>query len=139
MSPNPTAYIVDDDSAVRYWAAVGLDALGPEAAPALDALENVLADPSPNVRFTAAGVLCRSGRGERALPVLTAGLSNPRETVVLHAARTLELLGDKACPAVESMEQARRRYVKSDGSYTNNDHAMFIAWALTNAIDHCKP
>ncbi len=130
--------LADDDSAVRYWAAVGLDALGPEAAPALDALENVLADPSPNVRFTAAGVLCRFGRGERALPVLTAGLSDPRETVVLHAARTLELLGDKACPAVESMEQARRRYVKPDGSYTNNDHAMFIAWALTNAIDHCK-
>ncbi|NLT77152.1 MAG: sulfatase-like hydrolase/transferase [Planctomycetes bacterium] len=131
--------LTDPDSAVRYWAVVALEALGVEAVPALDAMENALDDPSPNVRFVAAGVLCRLGRGERALPVLTAGLNDPRETVVLHAARTLELLGDKARPAVESMERARRRYVKPDGSYTNNDHAMFIAWALKNAVDHCKP
>ena len=130
--------LADDDSAVRYWSAVGLDALGPQAAPALDALESVLDDASPNVRFTAAGVLCRFDRRERALPVLTAGLNDPRETVVLHAARTLELLGDRACPVVESMEQARRRYVNADGSYTNNDHAMFIAWASQNAVDHCR-
>lgn len=137
--PAVRRHLTDRDSAVRYWAVVAPEALGVEAVPALDAMENALDDPSPSVRFVAAGVLCRFGRGERALPVLTAGLNDPRETVVLHAARTLELLGDKACPAVESMEQARRRYVKPDGSYTNNDHAMFIAWALTNAIDHCKP
>lgn len=137
--PTVKRNLTDPDSAVRYWAVVALEALGVEAAPALDALENALADPSPNVRFTAAGVLCRFGRCERALPVLTAGLNDPRETVVLHAARTLELLGDKARPAVEAMEQARRRYVNADGSYTNNDHAMFIAWAMKNAVDHCKP
>jgi len=131
--------LTDSDSAVRYWAAVGLDALGLEAAPALDALERALDDASPNVRFVAAGVLCRLGRREQALAVLTEGLNDPRETVVLHAARTLQLLGDKGCPAVESMERARRRYVNPDGTYKNNDHAMFIAWALKNAIDHCQP
>ncbi len=131
--------LTDSDSVVRYWAAVGLDALGLDAAPALDALEEALDDPSPNVRFVAAGVLCRFGRREQGLAVLTAGLNDPRETVVLHAARTLQLLGDRACPAVESMERARRRYMNADGSYKNNDHAMFIAWALTNAMDHCQP
>ncbi len=137
--PTLKTSLTDRDSAVRYWAVVALEALGVEAVPALDALEKALDDPSPNVRFVAAGVLCRFGRGEQALPVLTAGLNDPRETVVLHAARTLELLGDKACPAVESMERARRRYRNADGSYKNNDHAMFIAWALKNAVDHCKP
>lgn len=131
--------LTDSDSAVRYWAAVGIEALGVEAAPALDALGKALDDPSPNVRFTAAGVLCRFGGGERALPVLTAGLNDPRETVVLHAARTLELLGEQARPVAAPMEQARRRFTNPDGSYKNNDHAMFIAWALENALDHCTP
>jgi uncharacterized sulfatase len=130
--------LTDSDSAVRYWAALGLDALGIEAAPALDVLEKALDDASPNVRFVAADVLCRFGRREQALAVLTAGLNDSRETVVLHAARTLQLLGDRARPAVESMERTRRRYMNPDGSFKNNDHAMFIAWALTNAMDHCQ-
>lgn len=137
--PTLKANLSDSDSAVRYWAAVGLDALGVEAIPALDALEGVLYDGSPNVRFTAAGVLCKLGRCEEALPVLASGLRDPRETVALHAARTLELLGDKACPAAGLMEQARKRCLNPDGSYKNNDHATFIDWALKNALEHCKP
>ncbi len=137
--PTMKANLSDSDSAVRYWAAVGLDALGVEAIPALDALEEVLYDGSPNVRFTAAGVLCKLGRCEEALPVLASGLRDPRETVALHAARTLELLGEKACPAAGLMEQARKRCLNPDGSYKNNDHATFIDWALKNAIAHCKP
>ncbi len=88
----------DSDSAVRYWGAVGLDALGPEAAPAKKALKTALDDTSPNVRLTAAGILCRLGAEEEALPVLAQGLMNSREVVVLYAARTLEMLGDKAGP-----------------------------------------
>jgi len=129
----------DADSAVRYWAAVGLEALGHEAAPAIEDLRGALDDPSPNVRFTAAGVLCQLGSCSEALPVLTRGLRDQRETVVLHAARTLQSLGDKARPAVRQMALRRETCKNLDGSYRNNNHAMFIDWALKYAIENCKP
>ncbi len=131
--------LLDPDSAVRYWAAVGLEALGSDAAPAADALQEALGDPSPNVRFVAAGVLCRLGRCSEALPVLAKGLRDPRETVVLHAARTLESIGEKACPARRQMELARQQCKNLDGTYRNDNHAMFIDWALKYAIANCKP
>ncbi len=49
----------DSDGVVRYWAVIALDALGPQAGRATEALDSVLEDASPNVRFAAAGVLCR--------------------------------------------------------------------------------
>jgi N-sulfoglucosamine sulfohydrolase len=128
----------DPDSAVRYWAAVGLDALGPEAAAATDALSDALDDPSPNVRFTAAGVLCRLGSCDAALPVLAKGLLDPREVVVLYAARTLQGLGDKARPLVLQMQFARDKCKNLDGSYRNDNYAMFIDWALMHAQESCK-
>ena len=128
----------DEDNAVRYWAAVGLDALGSEAAPAADALNKALDDPSPNVRFTAAGVLCRLGSCDRALGVLAQGLLDPREVVVLHAARTLQMLGDKARPFVRQMGYAREKCKNLDGSYRNDNYAMFIDWALKHALENCQ-
>ncbi|MCX5643265.1 MAG: sulfatase-like hydrolase/transferase [Phycisphaerae bacterium] len=131
-------FLKDQDSAVRYWAAVGIEALGPEAAPAADALKAALDDPSPNVRFTAAGTLCRLGSNDQALLVLAQGLLEPREVVVLYAARTLQGLGDKARPIVLQMATARERCRNLDGSYKNDNYAMFIDWALKHAMESCK-
>jgi len=128
----------DEDSAVRYWAAVALEALGPEAAPAADVLKKVLDDPSPDVRFTAARVLCRLGSCDDALAVLSQGLLDPREVVVLHAARTVQMLGEKACSLVLQMGFARARCKNLDGSYRNDNYAMFIDWALKHAQENCK-
>ena len=130
--------LLDSDSAVRYWAAVGLNALGSDAAPAAEALQHALNDPNPNVRFEAAGVLCNLGWCGQALPVLAKGLQDPREPVVLHAARTLQSIGGKARPLVRLMELARENCKNLDGSYRNDDHAMFIDWALKYAIENCK-
>ena len=129
----------DSDSAVRYWAAVGLDALGEEAAPAMEALGKALNDPSPNVRFTAAGLLCRLGSCSDALPVLAGGLQDPRGPVVLYAARMLQGIGDKAAPAVRQMELAREQCKNVDGSYKNDNYAMFVDWALKYAMQNCQP
>jgi len=131
-------FLKDEDSAVRYWAAVGLEALGPEASPAQEALKKALGDSCPNVRFTAAGILCRLGSSDDALPVLAQGLLDPREVVVLPAARTLQMLGDKARPLVRQMEFAREKCKNLDGSYRNDNHAMFIDWALKHALENCK-
>jgi len=122
----------DADSAVRYWAAVGLGALGPKAELATNVLHRVLADPQPNVRFAAAGALCRLNHCEDALPVLANGLQDDRPWVMLYAARELQNIGDKACPVVEDIDRARRR--AAGGLYE-----MFIRWALEGALHNCQP
>jgi N-sulfoglucosamine sulfohydrolase len=134
--PKLIKLLSDSDSVVRYWAVIALDALGPQAGPATDALEGVLRDSSPNVRFAAAGVLCRMGSCEEALPVLAEGLKEKREETVLYAAREIERIGAAAAPIVEQMRQAQAKYMNPDGSYKNNNHAMFIAWALKNALEN---
>jgi len=131
-------YLADADSAVRYWAAVYFEALGAEAAPAAAALRKALSDPCPDVRFTAADVLGRLGLGAEVLPVLAEGLRDAREPVVLHAARTLQRLGDKAAPLMSQMEQARQRCKNVDGSYRNDNYAMFVDWALKHALESCR-
>ena len=128
----------DSDSLVRYWAVIALDALGPQAGPAAEALEGVLEDESPNVRFAAAGVLCRMGLCEAALPVLAEGLTEEREETVLYAAREIQRIGAAAAPIVEQINEARTIFENPDGSYKNNNHAMFIAWALKYALENCS-
>lgn len=136
--PKFVELLADSDGAVRYWAVVGLAALGQKAKPASGALTKLLADEHPNTRFAAAGVLCNLGRCEDALPVLAKGLKDRRETVVLHAAREIQGIGNKACPIVPQIKQARARCKNSDGSYKNKDHAMFIDWALKYALQNCS-
>jgi uncharacterized sulfatase len=126
------------DSAVRYWAVIGLTAVGREAEPATDALAALLEDPAPNVRFAAAGALCTLDLCEKALPVLAAGLEDAREETVLYAARELQSIGDKARPVLQQMEDARAKYLKADETPINNNHAMFIDWALMHAIENCQ-
>jgi uncharacterized sulfatase len=128
----------DSDSAARYWAAVALSALGSEAAPAIEALMPLLKDSSPNVRFTAAGALCKLGLCEDALPVLAKGLEGRREEAVLYAAREIQNIGDKARPIVPQIKDARARCKQPDGAYKNNNHAMFIDWALKYALENCQ-
>jgi hypothetical protein len=128
----------DSDSAVRYWAVIALDVLGSQAAPATKALEGALKDNSPNVRFAAAGVLCRMGKCEEALPVLAEGLKEKREETVLYAAREIERIGAAAAPIVEQIREAKAGCENPDGSYKNNNHAMFIDWALKYALENCS-
>ncbi len=127
----------DSDSAVRYWSAVALSVLGSEASPATEALTERLVDSSPNVRFAAAGALCNLGLCEDALPVLAEGLEDWREETVLYAAREIQSIGDKARPIIQQIRETQGRYKNPDGTYKNNNHAMFIDWALKYALENC--
>jgi N-sulfoglucosamine sulfohydrolase len=127
----------DGDGAVRYWAAVALAALGPAAKPAAEALGRVLDDDHPDVRFVAAAALCKLGLCQKALDVLARGLEDPRETVVLRAAREIQGIGVAACPIAPQIKAARGRCRNADGSYRNNNHATFIDWALKCALENC--
>ncbi len=124
--------------AVRYWAVVAISALNSQAAPAAEKLTELLEDSSPNARFAAAGTLCKLGLCEDALLVLAKGLEDQRETVVLHAAREIQSIGSRARPIAEQIKQAKARCKNPDGSYKNNNHAMFIDWALKYALQNCQ-
>jgi uncharacterized sulfatase len=125
------------DSAVRYWSVVALSVLGSGAPQTVKSLTNRLGDSSPNVRFAAAGALCKLGLCENALGVLAEGLAEQREETVLFAAREIQSLGSKARPIVQQMKDTRQRYKDVDGEYINNNHAMFIDWALKYALENC--
>ncbi|MHC4087599.1 MAG: sulfatase-like hydrolase/transferase [Planctomycetota bacterium] len=124
--------------AVRYWAVVAISALGDEAKSASDELIKALADEDPVVRFAAAGALCKLDLCENALSVLAKGLKDRRETVVLHAAREIQSIGTKARPITEQIKQAQAACKNQDGTYKNNNHAMFIDWALKYALQNCQ-
>jgi len=96
----------DADPTVRYWAAVGLRAAGREAASGQAALRKAMADLSMPVQIEAAGVLVAQWDDPAALDRLAAIISGPDELAADHAARTLEMLGEKARPVLPAMRKA---------------------------------
>ena len=116
--------LTDDDPAIRYWAAVGCSAAATLPPDLLIRLTPALADSSAIVRIEAAGALARHGRATTALPVLKRLLQHDDATVVLHAARTVELLGVRAAPIHAAMRELADRYRDNPG-----DIAWFIRFS----------
>jgi uncharacterized sulfatase len=84
--------LADPDAAVRFWAARRAD---PGEA------RQALSDRSPVVRIAAAE---KSGN----LAVLETELKNAEEWVRLHAANAIDMLGEKARPAIPAMQAAMK-------------------------------
>ncbi len=100
----------DKDSAVRYWAALGMLIRGRDAvASARPQLRQCLADPAPAVRIAAAWALGRHGPADdldMALPVLLE-LSDYREHgvyVALMALNAIDDLDQKALPILDDLQ-----------------------------------
>ena len=86
------------DAGVRYWAAVGLQAAGRDAAPARDALRLALADRSPSVQVAAAGGVGVAGR--RGCCLADAHQTSPgRATGRCAASRENAAVAGRTCPA----------------------------------------
>jgi N-sulfoglucosamine sulfohydrolase len=92
------ALLKDDDAGVRYWAAVGCRANADLVKSARAELQHALRDPSADVRIEAAGALLDQQSDAAALDVLRRELDSNDGAAILHAARTIELLGDRAKP-----------------------------------------
>ena len=123
------------DDGVRYWAAVGLHAaveLTDEARAALVAtLEREQGpDGSPDVWVEAAAALAAHGHTAEALPTLEAALEHEQGEIVLHAARTLELLEETAAPVHAAMRRTRQTAPER----FSPDMAMFIRFSLDAAL-----
>ncbi len=123
----------DPDPAVRYWAAVGLRASGPNAILAARALGSAMKDPAPAVAIEAAWVLIDLGAGAKPLDVLVKYLEGPDRRAAVRAARALQMLGPKARPAMGAMQRALKATIGKGG-----DGAMFIRFALTPAVEALK-
>jgi uncharacterized sulfatase len=104
----------NSDSAVRYWAALGILMRGKDAvAEQKAALDKSLADESPNVRIIAAEALGRYGSpadAKKAIAVLL-DLASPEKTgpfVSLLASNGLDALGEKIRPLKETINALPR-------------------------------
>lgn len=99
----------DADPAVRYWAAMGILIHGRSAvAAAPNDLRRAMADDSPDVRIVAAQSLAQYGRPEDCAPavaVLADMVSYKAHGIYVSqtAMNALELLGDKAWPALDAV------------------------------------
>jgi hypothetical protein len=104
-----------DDSAVRYWGAIGALVLGEKARTGEERLVKALGDASPSVQVASAQALAGLGRLDVALPALARALQSENEWVKVQALNVLDELGPKAAPvraAVEALKQDKGEYVK---------------------------
>ena len=100
------ANLKSGNASVRYWGAIGLNAYQKEISnEAKKALRTALGDSSPSVRIEAANALMLHGEVEDALAQLIQELKHQNLIVVTHAARTIELLGNKAIKAAKAMKE----------------------------------
>ena len=107
----------------RYWGATGLAAQSELSNHAVKDLTKALRDPSLAVRIAAADALGRHGHSEKAVPVLITLLEDEDLTVVLYAARTIELLGESAQSAIPAMRELVKR---SEQLRPSNTPATFV-------------
>ncbi|MDP7205092.1 MAG: HEAT repeat domain-containing protein, partial [Pirellulaceae bacterium] len=121
-TPRQVQLLRDSNSAIRYWAAVGLHASGDASA----ALTSALEDPSPPVRIEAASALLERGDNPQAMAVLVRDLQANDLDMVLLAARALQLLGEKAGPAVPQIRAAQKKAASN-----SNPINLFIDFATT--------
>ncbi len=134
--PQQVQLLQDQDAGVRYWAAVGLQAAGRDATPAKDALRRALTDPSPSVQVAAAAALASLGDADAALPILARHLEGEQLDVALHAARTLQLLGEPARPALAQMN----RVLKTAQQRENlAPQYLFLEFSLQAAVGKLSP
>lgn len=104
------------DSAVRYWAVMGLLMRGEKAVQANHApLQSRLADEAPSVAIAAAEALGRYGRPEDLDPVLKrllalADLNHNSVYVSMMALNVIDVLGEKASPVRQDLARLPRKH-----------------------------
>lgn len=110
----------DDDSAIRYWAAVGIGNIGESAKSKAAALmHDTLSDDSSAVRTAAARALCRMGLPNQALPVLIKEMTTGQQWERLQAAIVLDEIDEQARPVIDQLEQglSYQKGFNSQGKY----------------------
>jgi HEAT repeat protein len=97
------------DSAVRWWAALGLSSLRAKSPAALASLRSALDDASPDVRIVAGEALVAAGQPEAGLPALERALRDDSVFTRLAALQAAGRLGPRARPLLPTLRQAALR------------------------------
>ncbi len=130
------ANLTHGDPGVRYWGAVGFSAARSLSNKAIEALTDALDDPIPNVRIEAANALARHGNLDQSIETLAKELESENLAAVQHAARAIELLGEKAITALPAVAacDARMKVIRPPGTSPIVvdpvlDKAMFVGFS----------
>ena len=102
-------FLESDDSAIRYWGAMGLLILGEKARPAVPALEKASADDFPNVATVAAEALYSLGRKELAEQILLDKLKNDDHTCTF-ALNSVDVLGIDSKAVKDKVSEIAEKY-----------------------------
>lgn len=128
--PEMLARTTNPDSAVRFWAVLGLGALQSDDAQVIAALQAATKDESVSVRITAADGLFNLGRYEDGLPAITAALSHPIPAARIRASGVLDtqppVANELLQPAISSLREA--------ASELNVKKMRGIPYGLNNAL-----
>ncbi len=123
--PELRKHLTDPDSAIRYWAALGVLMRGKEAVTTARVdLQKTLADPSPFVRIPAAQALAQHGDAAdlaKALPVLLEQADWNKSGVFasVSALNALGALGPKAVTAADAIKSLPEKGASPDGRYNS--------------------
>ncbi|MGF1585976.1 MAG: sulfatase-like hydrolase/transferase [Bacteroidales bacterium] len=127
----------DKDSGVRFWAVIGLTQLDELSIPVINALNELLMDPSPSVQIATAEVLCNNNNSFPAVEILEKWVQDERPWVALQAARTILLVGENARPLISTMYKVLDKNLGGPDSprkYKDGNFAAFTSWALEWAL-----
>ena len=94
----------DQDSVVRYWAAIGAGNMPDQAVAAQARLEELLGDEAPCVRNAAARALLKLGQTDLALNQLKQELTSEHQWARLRAAIVIDEAGEVARPLVPELK-----------------------------------
>lgn len=121
-------------ASMRYWGALGFTAASNLLEVDADVLVEATGDTSPAVVIEAASALIRHGYVDEGLPVLVDLLDHEEETVVLYAARAIEMAGEKARPAYDRMQTLFEKYKD-----VTTDPGLFIGFAAQGYLNRMQP
>ncbi len=95
----------DEDSVVRYWAAIGVGNMPDRAATTQTQLSKMLGDEAPCVRIAAARALLKLGQTDVALGQLKRELAGEQQWARLRAAIVIDEAGEVARPLIPQLKE----------------------------------
>jgi HEAT repeat protein len=129
----------DEESAVRYWAALGILMRGKEAVEAArDELLSALKDESPHVRIAAAEALARFGSDADLMPALDlliehASWEKNDVFVAMAALNALDATGNKASAVADAIKM-----LPTKGKVPDSRYAPFVPQLIKDLLARLK-
>jgi HEAT repeat protein len=114
---------IQNNSAIRYWAATGLLMLKDDAKPAIPQLKKALDDPSHSVATVAAEAIYHLGEKEIAIDAILTAFDHPEDCVRNFALNALEFTGDNS-------PKAQKAVLELEEKLKNDNSLRFDKWTV---------